>query len=507
MKYPEPPPGIRRSTHTGTDAYHAQASGVRSGFSATCVSILGLKAPPTLTTKSKGIPKPPKDKKTTFKFPSFSRGPKPAKQKRILGGHIIEHVTHDHMKQTNNQIADSTDQGTALKDCMPPILRRYDAEIANRRSEEYLAQCTALDPHAEQYTAYLESRSGSASKDSSNRSTESVVRPLYPFKSGQASYSIGEFVPIAPKPPFARGVMHRHSADTLAPVSRGSLRTPATSRNTSVLGEHMGNDSRIWSNSTNEHDISSPTHRVVRDVLPSGKATFNCPRRLDDGRYQLGPDQWRQARDWEIPLNPEGMRGEPLPTNRAPRRRSSNISPRHVNIDTSGTSNSDLRSESRWSANSDEQPQQGGYSWSPPLSWGTSRTNGLGLQNTYDGRDSDIALASYPTLSEVPSTATSPTFKTFGSNLLKKISQSIAVNTNSHSGAASANLARTGQASKVKSILGHIDPATYEDPHPGTRFRCTPPPMKARKVLKDAYMRPNSAKREERRDQKRRDEL
>ena len=502
VKYPEPPPGIRRSPHTSTEAYHV--SGVPSGYS---VSTTGSKAPSILTTKSKGKPECarqtkselPMGKKTTFKFPSFSRDPKPVKQKPKLGGRLIEHVTHNNMKEGNSYIEDSSDQQAALKECMPPILRRYDAEIANRRSEEYLAQCTALDPYADKYAEYLASRSGSASNSSSNRSTESVVRPLYPLRSAQSSYSIGEFVPIAPNPPFAKGIMHRHSADTLAP-SRATSRAQPSRRNTStvasqVLGENSDDDNRFWFNTITENDISFPTHRVVREVLPNSNAAFIRPGWLNAERAQSGPDVYRRARDLEIRQIAEGIPGEPLPTNRAPGRKSSNISPTHRNSDTSGRSNekqsvriSDPRPESRWSAYSDEEHQQSGHSWRQPLSWGTTKKKGL--HHTYETRDSNEAMVSNTTSSK---------FKLFGSNFLKRASKSKAGHSDS--------VSTSGQGSSVESILGRIDLATYEDPHPGTRVIYTPPPMKARKVLKDAYVSINPVKREERRDQRRRDEL
>ena len=521
MKYPEPPPGIHRSPHTSTEAYHASlvstASHISGVSSAPSFSTIG---PKTLTTRSKGKPELPTDKKPSFKFPSFPKDPKPVKQKPRLGGRLIEHVTHNNMKEVNNYIADSNDQQATLKEYLPPILKRYGAEIANQKSEEYLAHCIALDPYADKYAEYLASRSGSASNSSSNRSSESVARPFYPLRSAQSSYSIGEFVPVAPNPPFAKEIMHRHSADTLhAPSSRAASRAQPPRRNTStvasqVLGKNQDDDSQFWFNTITENDISFPTHRAMREVLPNSNAVFIRPGWLAAEKTQPSLDEYRQARDLEIRQIAEGMPDEALPLNRTPRRKSSNISPTHRNSDASDRSNgrqpvhtSDPRPESRWSAYSDEEPQQSGHSWRQPLSWGTTKKKGL--YHTYECRDSNEAIVSNTTLSKAPSTTSSSKFKLFGSNFLKKASKSKTGNSDSASASASAsNLSpKTGQGSSTESILGRIDPATYEDPHPGTRVMYTPPPMKARKVLKDAYVGINPAKREERREQRRRDEL
>jgi len=511
MKYPEPPPGIRRSPHTSIEAYHSSLvstasniSGVHSGYS------VWSKALKASATKSKGKSESPTDKKSPFRFSSFlKKDPKPVKQKPRLGGRLIEHVTHNNMKEVNNYIADSEDQGAALKEYMPPILKRYNAEIANRKSEEYLARCTALDPYADKYAEYLASRSGSASISSSNRSTESVARPLHYLRPTQSSYSIGEFVPIAPNPPFARGIMHRHSADTLhAPPSRAISRAQPPRRNTStvasqVLGENPDNDNQFWFNTITENDISFPTHRAMGEILPNSNAVFIRPGWLAAERAQPGPGDYRLARDLEIRQIAEGM-----PDDSTPRRMCSNISQKNRNSDGSDRSNgkqpvraSDPRPESRWSAYSDEEPQQSGHSWRQPLSWGTTKKKGL--YHTYESRDSNEAMVLNTTLSEAPPATTTSKFKLFGSNFLNKASTPKAGNS-----ASAPNLtSKTSQGNSTESILGRIDPATYQDPHPGTRVTYSPPPMKARKVLKDAYVSINPAKREERRGRRRRDEL
>ncbi|KAF8456218.1 hypothetical protein BGX38DRAFT_1139947 [Terfezia claveryi] len=496
VKYPEPPPGIRRSPHTSTEAYQASPvstasyiSGVSSGYGAPSVSTARSKTPSTLTIKQ---PEPPKDKKSNFKFPSFSKEPKPVKQKPRLGGRLIEHVTHNVMKELNNYIAVSSDKQAVHEEHMPRIMRRYGAEIAIQRSEEYLA-----------------SRSGSASNSSSNRSSESATRTPHPLRAAQSSYSIG-----GPNPPFAKGIMHRHSADTLhTPSSKATSRAQPPKRNTStvasqVLSENPDNDNRFWFNTITENDISFPTHRAMREVLPNSNAAFIRPGWLAAERTQPGPDEYIRAQDLEIHQITEGIPEGSLSINRAPRKKSSNISQTHRNSDTSNgmqsVRTSDPRSESRWSAYSDEEPQKSGHSWRQPLSWGTTRKKGL--YHTYESRGSNEAMVSNTTSPEVPSTTTASKFKLFGSNFSKKASKS-KVGSSNYVSASSDLSARTGQVSSTESILGRIDPETYEDPHPGSLVMFGPSPLEAAKVLQDPYVSTNPAKKEGGEYQRRLEEL
>ena len=394
--------------------------------------------------------------------------PKMGRPKKELPPLSIIHISHLASQERLRRALASSNQEAAIEAWTPGVFRRYDMHaMAWAETTKPLTSAQASQIALSLRKPSNESLPGPSSLRSGQLSTQSgsssQCNEMYTVTGTQSfTRSVTSFFSTSTNPPGQNQVYGHASSEPARSVSSFSVSYIRRHNSGPLPYSLAGNpqdDHDYWFGQITENDISFPRHTELEDINNDGTtAIFIRPGWLEVGMSQ--EDLYRKSRDEEILRISEYAVYEPANRRRWDSRTKSKqgaaICPEEV------------RPQSRWSDDSDSPP---GNSWQ--LLWGARKKRSFESNSANAGRKHPFAQNNKE-----------KKFTLVAGDLFRRAK--------SRKKSAESGESRNSN----ESMIPHIDPLTYHEPHPGNLVS---------HAIKDVYQRMGSTR--SRRGEKKKEEL